>query len=78
MAGTGTGRLLNVAVDLPLADRSTNATKTPDLVATKIRDKNFVAIIICLTTQSDDATHTVGQETLRNVPRGDGQILGEI
>ena len=64
VAGTRTGRLLNVAVDLPLADRSTNnATKAPDFIAAKVRDENFVTILICLTTLSTDATHTVKQET---------------
>jgi len=64
VAGTRTSRLLNVAGDLPLADRSiNNATKAPDFVATKVGDENFVTILICLMTPSTDATHTVKQET---------------
>jgi len=43
------GWLLNVAVELPLPNRGADdATKTPDLVTAKIRDKNFVAVLICL------------------------------
>jgi hypothetical protein len=40
---------LNITIDLPLADGGTdNATKAPDLVAAKIRDKNLVIILIRL------------------------------
>jgi len=57
VAGPGTGWLLNVPFDLPLANRGADfATKTPDLVATKVRDENFVTILICLdNTQSYDS-----------------------
>lgn len=41
--------LLDIAVDLPLADGSTNnTTEAPNLVATKVRDQNLVTILIRL------------------------------
>ena len=49
MARAGAGWLLNVAVKLPLPNRGIDdATKTPDLVTAKIRDKNFVTVLIYL------------------------------
>jgi len=46
VAGAGAGWLLNVAVKLPLPNRDTDdATKTPDLVTAKIRDKIFVTVL---------------------------------